>query len=175
MDASSVLRFDNCQNQQRRTEVPARNAWQAVLSCTTPTLGHLNILVSWWLIGLGMASGAVLGLWSFGEPVAPPAGFAAYDDLPRRLARLAHIAAVALPLINLHYVPWMECSAWNPRVRRLGCRLLLFGTVSLPVALMAAALWRPALYATPAPVLALIAAVFLLAARPGACTTIPER
>ena len=111
-----------------------------------------------------MAVGAVLGLWSFGGPVAPPPGFRAFDDLPRRLVRLGHIAAIALPALNLLYVPWMARSRWGGSTRRAGCRLLLFGTVALPSFLMLAAFWDPGLYLLPFPVTALIAAVWLLAA-----------
>ena len=126
--------------------------------------GRSNVAVAWWMIGIGMATGAVMGLWSFDGPVRPPAGFALYDDLPRRLVRLAHIASVALPALNLLYVPWILRSSWSERDRRLGCRLLLFGTVALPVLLALAAFWRPAFYALPAPVFALVGASFLLAA-----------
>ncbi len=128
-----------------------------------PAVGRANIRVAWWMIGASMAVGAVLGLWSFGGPVAPPPGFRAFDDLPRRLVRLGHIAAIALPALNLLYVPWMARSRWGEAPRRAGCRLLLFGTVGLPSLLMVAAFWDPARYLLPIPVAALIAAVFLLA------------
>jgi hypothetical protein len=129
-----------------------------------PALGRANVRVAWWMIGLSMTGGAVLGLWSFGGPVAPPAGFRAFDDLPRRLVRLGHIAAIALPVLNLLYVPWMARSRWGEARRRAGCRLLLFGTVGLPSLLMLAAFWDPGRYLLPVPVVALTAAVFLLAA-----------
>ena len=129
-----------------------------------PPMGYGNIRVAWWMIGASMAVGAVLGLWSFGGPVAPPPGFQAFDDLPRRLVRLGHIAAIALPALNLLYVPWMARSRWGGPARRAGCRLLLFGTVALPSLLMLAAFWSPGRYLLPLPVTALIAAVWLLAA-----------
>jgi hypothetical protein len=127
-------------------------------------MGRANVRVAWWMIGGSMAVGAVLGLWSFGGPVAPPPGFRAFDDLPRRLVRLGHVAAIALPALNLLYVPWMARSRWSGSARRAGCRLLLFGTVALPSLLMLAAFWGPGLYVLPIPVAALIAAVWLLAA-----------
>jgi hypothetical protein len=135
-------------------------------------LGRVNIQVAWWMIGASMAVGGVLGLWAFGGPLAPPAGFRAFDDLPRRLVRLGHIAGVALPALNLLYVPWMARSRWSRATRRAGCGLLLFGTVTLPSLLGLAAFWGPGLYLLPVPVLALITAVWLLAAgvrrlRPG--------
>jgi hypothetical protein len=129
-----------------------------------PALGHANVRVAWWMIGASMAVGAVLGLWSFGGPVSPPPGFRAFDDLPRRLVRLGHIAAIALPALNLLYVPWMARSRWSEAARRAGCRLLLFGTVALPILLMLAAFWDPGRYLLPLPVAALILAVCLLAA-----------
>ena len=125
--------------------------------------GRSNIVVAWWMIGIGTGAGAVLGLWSFGGPVPPPAGFALYDDLPRRLLRLAHIATIALPVLNLLYVPWIERSMWKGRLRAIGCWLLLFGTGTLPALLAVTAFWRPALYVLPAPVLALVITFFLLA------------
>lgn len=137
-----------------------------------PPLGRANVRVAWWMIGVSMALGAVLGLWSFGGPVPPPPGFRAFDDLPRRLVRLSHIAAIALPALNLLYVPWMARSRWSGSARRAGCRLLLFGTVGLPTLLMLAAFWSPGRYLLPIPVTALIVAVCLLAA--GLPGRIPE-
>jgi hypothetical protein len=127
-------------------------------------LGHANIWVAWWMIGAGLAVGAVLGLWSFGGPVEPPPGFRAFDDLPRRLVRLGHIAAIALPLLNLLYVPWMARARWGESTRLAGCRLLLVGTLGLPSLLVVAAFWDPGRVLLPIPVAALIGAVFLLAA-----------
>jgi hypothetical protein len=128
------------------------------------TVGRANVRVARWMIGAGMAAGAVLGLWSFGGPIPPPPGFRAFDDLPRRLARLGHIAAIALPALNLLYVPWMRRARWSDPVRRVGCRVLLFGTIGLPSLLMLAVWWGPARYLLPIPVAALIAAILLLAA-----------
>jgi hypothetical protein len=127
-------------------------------------LGWANVRTAWWMIGVSMAVGAVLGLWSFGGPVPPPPGFQAFDDLPRRLVRLGHIAGIALPALNLLYVPCMARSRWRDEARRRACGLLLFGTVALPSMLLLAAFWGPALYLLPLPVIALIVAVCLLAA-----------
>lgn len=126
--------------------------------------GAANVAAAWWMIAAGLAAGAVLGMWSFGGPLAPPRGFEDYAALPRRLARLAHIASVLLPGLNLLYVPWIRRTAWGDGVRRAGCALLLAGTIGLPAVLAAAVAWPAALYASPAPVLCLIASVVLLAA-----------
>jgi hypothetical protein len=126
--------------------------------------GDLNLRLSWWLIGLGMALGAALGLWSFGGPLPPPLGFEDPAALPRRLARLAHIALLALPVLNLLYVPCLRQSRWSARGRRLGCRLLLAGTLAMPAGLALAILWPPALALAWAAAAFLMAAVFILAA-----------
>ena len=134
------------------------------VTTSEPPMGRANVQVAWWMIGASMAVGGVLGLWSFGGPVPPPPGFRAFDDLPRRLVRLGHIAAIALPALNLLYVPWMARSRWRRSAQRAGCRLLLFGTVALPSLLMLAAFWSRGRYLLPIPVMALIAAICLLAA-----------
>jgi len=127
-------------------------------------MGAANVRVAWWMIALSLAGGAVLGAWSFGGPLPAPRAFEAYDALPRRLVRLAHIAGVMLPVLNLLYVRWIGRTSWGPGARRVGCRLLLGGTVGLPALLVAAAFWPPALYLMSLPVTALLAAVVLLAA-----------
>lgn len=149
-----------------RNGLPTAPAGRSDAALATPGgegVGRANVVVAWWMMAAGMAGGAVAGLWSFGGPARPPAGFVDYNDTPRRLVRLAHIAAVALPLINLHYVPWMRRARWGGAARRAGCRLLLFGTLALPLVLSVTAFWRPALYALPLPVCALVAAVTMLA------------
>ena len=42
-----------------------------------------------------------MSLYAFQPLVPVPASLMRYDDLPRRLLRLAHIAGVMLPLINV--------------------------------------------------------------------------
>jgi hypothetical protein len=119
--------------------------------------------VAWWMVGCGMASGAVLGLWSFGGPVPAPGGFVAYDDLPRRLLRLAHIALIALPLLSLE----LERALTHTRLSAVGHnrvrRAVLFGILALPALLALAALWSPALYLLSLPVSALMGSVFAVA------------
>ena len=143
---------------------PVSDDGDRVARAPEPPLGGANVRVAWWMIGGSMAVGAVLGLWSFGGPVPAPVGFVAYDDLPRRLIRLGHIAAIALPMLNLLYVPWMGRSRWGGATRRAGCRLLLFGTVALPSVLVLAAFWGAGRYLLPIPVAALTVAACLLAA-----------
>lgn len=134
-------------------------------------VGRRNQVAAWWLLGMGLSVGAVLGLWSFYGPIAPPRMLAEYEDIPRRLLRLAHIALVALPILNLQYVPWIRQSRWSRRFQRMACDALLVGTMGLPIVLAAAAFWPAALFVSPVPVGCLITAVFALAlglsTRPG--------
>ena len=50
---------------------------------------------------IGVLSGMVLGLWSFGGPIPVPEVIGAYDDLSRRFLRLGHIAFFGLGFINI--------------------------------------------------------------------------
>jgi len=50
---------------------------------------------------IGVISGMVLGLWSFGGPIPVPEVIGAYDDLSRRFLRLGNIAFFGLGIINI--------------------------------------------------------------------------
>ena len=52
-------------------------------------------------MAVGIATGLVMGLWSFDGPVPVPAWLGEYGDTPRRLARLGHIAFLGLGILNL--------------------------------------------------------------------------
>lgn len=125
------------------------------------TIGRANVAAAWWMIGLSMLAGAVAGAWSFGGPLPPPAGLETYDALPRRLLRLAHVAAIMLPVLNLLYVPWAQ----RLGMRGGACALLLFGTIALPALLALAAFWPSGLFLLPVGVLPILAAIFALAIR----------
>jgi hypothetical protein len=122
---------------------------------------ELGVQAAWWLVAGGMLLGAVVGLWSFGEPVPAPKGFENYGDVPRRLVRLAHIAMIALPLLYLEYV--RHAARLAPRQRELGSRLMLAGMTLLPATLALAAFVPVLLYALPVPVTCLLSGVVLLA------------
>lgn len=138
-------------------------------AATTSSIPRATLLrhvrAAWWLIAIGMISGAILGLWSFGEPVSPPQGFADFDDVPRRLTRLAHIAAIALPVLHLSYL--RSSAVLEARARLRGCQLMLFGAICLPLLLAVSAFSSACLYLLPIPVTALITAVIVLATRIG--------
>jgi|GEM_PF-454109 len=142
---------------------PPRSERRSIAHHPGPRPGDLNLALAWWLMGAGLIAGAILGFWAFDVPFPGPIPGWRFDDSARRLVRLAHIALVALPAINLLYVPWLRRSFWSDRAREMAARALLGGTIGLPVCLAAAALWRPALYVAPLPVTCVIGAVIFLA------------
>jgi hypothetical protein len=97
--------------------------------------------------------------------VPAPAGFIAYDDLPRRLLRLAHIALIALPLLALELQRWLTETSLDASNQERVRSVLVFGMLALPACLALAAVWGPALYLLPIPVCALMGCVFAVAHR----------
>lgn len=94
------------------------------------TIGDICIVLGWIWMLTGITSGSILSAWAFNGPFLAPRGHKNYDDLPRRLVRLAHIAMFMLPLITIVYgqhidsVPLSEglkkCGAWNMIILMLG-------------------------------------------------------
>jgi len=118
--------------------------------------------VGWVLIGLGFASGAVVGLFFHRE------GFAGgYGSWRRRLVRLAHVAFVALGMLNLLHAAGLAAGFATPYPVLGTCALALGGFLMPTNCLLAA--WRPAfrhLFALPVLVLALGAGIAFLGILP---------
>jgi hypothetical protein len=106
-------------------------------------IGARNVRVGLVLLAGGFVSGLAMSLYAFQPLVAVPAGLAHYDDLPRRLFRLAHIAAVMLPLLNVVLGPWLDRVALPRPVRWAASWFLLWGAVGLPATLALEALVPP--------------------------------
>ena len=138
-------------------------------------IGARNIRGGLILISLGFLSGLVMSLYAF-EPMVPvPGSLQSYDDLPRRLLRLGHIAAVMLPLLNVVFGGWLDCLNLPSRAKQWASWLLLVGAAAVPAALFVEAVWAPArdLRVSAVPVIAFCAGVFLVSI--GACRTDPRR
>jgi hypothetical protein len=136
--------------------------------------GARNVRGGLVLLSLGLVGGLAMSLYAFTPLVSVPAGLAQYDDLPRRLIRLAHIAAVMLPLINIVLAPWIDRVALPPVLRDTASWLLLTGAAGLPVSLVLEAVvpvLRP-LHLPGIPAAAVTVAVCLIAR--GACRGIVE-
>jgi hypothetical protein len=101
------------------------------------TAGARNVRGGLVLLSVGLFLGLVMSLYAF-VPMVPrvPAGFDHYDDLPRRLLRLAHVAALMLPLINVVIGGWLDRLALSARAKEAASRLLLWGAVGVPAGLM---------------------------------------
>ncbi len=129
-------------------------------------IGARNVKGGLVLLGVGLAAGLAMSLYAFQPLVPVPAGLARYDDLPRRLFRLAHIAAVMLPLINVVVGPWLDRLALGDREKRAASALLLAGAAGLPAALAVEALVPPAiaLHLSAVPALAFCAGAFTVTA-----------
>jgi hypothetical protein len=97
----------------------------------------VNEAFGWLLIGLGFASGALLGMGFARE------GFlGGYSAWPRRLVRLGHISLVALGVLNILFAtsspriavaaPWLSAASWS----------MVAGSILMP-ACCAISAWRP--------------------------------
>lgn len=106
-------------------------------------------------ITLGAVSGLIMGLWSFGGPVPVPPAIGAYDDLPRRFLRLAHVALFALGMLHLMVARQLAAAPLSPRLDRAALRAMAAGNLAMPLTLIAAALAEPLKYLLPIPALAL--------------------
>ncbi len=114
-------------------------------------------------LAFGVGSGLVLGLWSFGGPVAVPDVLGDYAALPRRLARLGHIAFVGLGLIGLCLAGHVGAWKLPRRAKRAALWLMIFGNVALPFALFTVAFRAELLPLLAPPALAVFAALIIAA------------
>lgn len=129
-----------------------------------------NRAIGWTSLSVGVATGLVMGLWSFDGPLPAPSWLGEYSDTPRRLARLGHIAFIGLGTLNILLARELTMTSLGNRGRTLASRAMNFGNLLLPVTLFAAAAWRPAKYAMGLPATAVLVALLLAAwgARTGA-------
>ncbi len=126
-----------------------------------PANPFLNRAVGFTSLLIGVASGMILGLWPFDDPILVPEAIGDHGDLPSRFLRLGHIALFGLGLINLAIAGhWRRLDLGPPAARRV-LRLMNLGNLGLPPVLFAAA-WQPTLlYLVPLPVACVIAALAL--------------
>ena len=123
----------------------------------------MNRRIGWTSLADGVATGLVMGLWSFDGPLPVPAWLGAYGDTPRRLARLGHIAFIGLGGINILLARELELSSLGAGARRAAAIAMNVGNVLLPLTLFAAALWHPAKYAMGIPATSVFVALTLAA------------
>jgi hypothetical protein len=120
-------------------------------------------LIDFALVGIpvGLVLGMGLGLVAGGEH-----GWGGYGSFRRRAARLAHVAAVMLPLLAGFYGLALEARASSAAPGEwvvLGARLWMPGSCALVAVLLLAA-WRPAWrFVLPLPALTLVVAACAMA------------
>lgn len=137
--------------------VPVHARSERALDARAQAIGWVSILC-------GALSGMVMGLWSFEGPFAPPEWIGAYDDLPRRFLRLAHVAMFALGGLHIMVAKRIGASPM-PRRHKLSAYLAMAtGNILMPTVLIGAALWAPLKYLATVPATAL-AIVFVIVAQ----------
>lgn len=131
-----------------------------------PRIGDRNVRGGLILLSFGFIAGLAMSLYAFQPMVRPPASLDQYDDLPRRMLRLAHIAAIMLPLINIVLGPWIDRLDLSGAARAWASRFLLWGAVLVPLALGVEAAWAPArsVHLSGLPVVAFCTGVFIVSA-----------
>ena len=126
---------------------------------------NMNRTIGWSSMALGVATGLVMGMWSFDGPVPVPEmlGDGEYDDVPRRLARLGHIALFGLGILNLLLARDLSGLDLGRGQRRVAAWAMNFGNIFLPLTLFAAAAWHPLKYTMPLPAISIFVAMAIAA------------
>jgi hypothetical protein len=126
---------------------------------TSLPLWQWNRRIGWLSMCLGIASGLIMGMWSFDGPFAVPAWLGQYDDTSRRLARLGHIAFIGLGILNLLIAGELRRFLHSFRGRTVLSWAMNFGNIFLPLTLFASAAYRPCKFIMSVPALAVFVAL----------------
>ena len=124
-------------------------------------IGKRNVSFGWIWILAGLIVGAIMGMWSFNGPMPSPVGD--YTSLPRRMLRLSHIAFIALAIINILYGYEVDKIQLKNKLKRLGSMCMIYGAISMPIFLIAAAFFEPLKYLTMISTTLVIIAVAIMA------------
>lgn len=108
----------------------------------------LNITFGLIWIVVGLAVGAPMARAFF-----EPGWLGGYGSLERRLLRLAHVAFVALGLLNVVFGIALQSHAISAPAESLACTALAGGALLMPLFLLAAMRLRAVLWALPIPFL----------------------
>ncbi len=119
--------------------------------------GQINILFGWACMCIGFVSGMTLGMWAEGEK-----WLGGYASITRRYLRLAHVAFIALSVINILYGKELGSPDIPTYVKSIGSTLMIFGAAGVPLACISAAFFRKAKYFLPLPALALLIGTAIL-------------
>ncbi len=119
--------------------------------------GQINILFGWAWMCIGFVSGMTLGLWAEGEQ-----WLGGYASVTRRYLRLAHVAFIALSVINILYGKELGSVALPNHIKNIGSALMIFGAAGVPLACISAAFFRKTRYFLPLPALAVLIGTIIL-------------
>jgi len=119
--------------------------------------GEINILFGWAWMCVGFLSGMILGLRAEGEQ-----WLGGYASLTRRYLRLAHVAFVALSIINILYGKELGSIDLPNHFKNIGSALMIFGAAGVPLACISAAFLRKTRYLLPVPAMAVLIGVIIL-------------
>jgi hypothetical protein len=119
--------------------------------------GEINILFGWAWMCVGFLSGMILGLRAEGEQ-----WLGGYASLTRRYLRLAHVAFVALSIINILYGKELGTIDLPNHLKNIGSALMIFGAAGVPLACISAAFLRKTRYLLPVPAAAVLIGVIIL-------------
>ena len=125
--------------------------------------GQIYIHLGWITIVLGIITGAIIGMWSFGGPFPTPKGHHDYADLPRRLNRLAHIALFMLPLISIVYGQHIDAIPVADNLKMIGSYCWLVCMYGVPLFLFLASFYLPFKYLEVIPVSCGMISLFIMA------------
>jgi Na+/H+-dicarboxylate symporter len=119
--------------------------------------GQINILFGWAWMCVGFISGMTLGLWAEREH-----WLGGYASVIRRYLRLAHVAFIALSIINILYGHELASVDLPNIVKNIGSALMIFGAAGVPLACISAAFLRKTKYLLPLPASALLIGTIIL-------------
>jgi len=120
-------------------------------------IGQINVLFGWAWMCLGFISGMTLGMWAEGEK-----WLGGYTSIARRYLRLAHVAFIALSIINILYGKELGAIALPVHIKSIGSYLMIFGAAGVPLTCISAAFFRKTKYFLPLPALAVLTGTSIL-------------
>jgi len=128
------------------------------------SLGERNRRFGWTLFLIGILYGMVIGLFAFNGPLHVSPAFADYTALPRRFVRFAHIACMALGMVNVQYGHEIDRLALAPRRIRIGANSMIAAGVVMPAVLTLAAFQPAFKWLLPVPSVAALIAINVVVA-----------
>lgn len=96
-----------------------------------PSPAHINLILAWCLIVFGFGGGFVFGLFFHRDD-----WMGGYTSFRRRLYRLAHIATLALAMINLLFYFTVQNLPYPNRAIDIASWGFVVGAISMPTACM---------------------------------------